>query len=47
MQPYLKILLKDKIEFAKVQFYFLHFTTHNMDEIPVPYVVVSVYSCPI
>jgi hypothetical protein len=44
---YRKILLRDKIEYAEVQFYFLHFTTHDTDEIPVPYAVVSIYSRPI
>ena len=44
---YPKILLREKIEFAEVQFYFLHFTAHDTDEIPVPYAVVSIYSRPI
>ena len=43
----LKILLSNRIEYAKVQFYFLHFTTPDVDETPVPYAVVSVYSRPI
>ena len=30
-----------------MQFYFLHFTADNEDEMPVPYAVVSVYSRPI
>lgn len=44
---YIKILVNGKIEYAEVQFYFLNFATNNADEIPVPYAVVSVYSCPI
>ena len=42
-----KILLRDEIEYAKVQFYFLHFATHDADETPMPYAVVSVYSHPV
>ena len=42
-----KILLRDEIEYAEVQFYFLHFATHDADETPVPYAVVSVYSHPV
>jgi hypothetical protein len=40
-----------KIEYAEVQFYFLHFTADNEDKLPVPSsvpnAVVSVYSCPV
>lgn len=43
----IKILLNDKIEYAEVQFYFLHYTTHNAGEKPTPYAVVSVYSQPV
>lgn len=39
--------MRDKIEYAEVQFYFLHFATHDPDETPVPYAVVSVYSRPV
>jgi hypothetical protein len=39
--------LRDKIEYAEVQFYFLHFATHDPDETPVPYAVVSLYSHPV
>lgn len=42
---YIKILLNDRIEFAEVQFYFLHFASPN--EAPVPYALISMYSRPI
>lgn len=40
----MQIELNGKIEFAEVQFYFLHFTTDEADEKPIPYALVSVYS---
>ena len=42
----MQIELNGKIEFAEVQFYFLHFTTDEADEKPIPYALVSVYSQP-
>ncbi|KAH8987683.1 hypothetical protein EDB86DRAFT_2808718 [Lactarius hatsudake] len=42
-----KIELNGQIEYAEVQFYFLHFTTDNPDDVPLPYALVSVYSRPV
>lgn len=43
---FVKIESNGRIEFAKVQFYFLHFKTNEADETPVPYALVSMYSQP-
>ncbi|KAH9069676.1 hypothetical protein EDB83DRAFT_2221930, partial [Lactarius deliciosus] len=43
----IKIELNGQIEYAEVQFYFLHFTTDNPDNVPLPYALVSVYSRPV
>jgi hypothetical protein len=39
--------LNGLIEYAEVQFYFLHFTTDEASEVPRPYALVSMYSRPI
>jgi hypothetical protein len=43
----MKIDLNGQIEYAEVQFYFLHFTTDEAGEVPRPYALVSMYSRPI
>jgi hypothetical protein len=43
----MKIILNGQIEYAEVQFYFLHFTTDYVNETPLSYALVSVYSRPI
>jgi hypothetical protein len=43
----IKIELNGQIEYAEVQFYFLHFSSDNLDEVPLCYALVSVYSCPV
>ena len=42
-----QIKLNGQIQFAEVQFYFLHFATDEADETPCAYALVSLYSCPI
>ena len=44
---FMKMELNGQIEYAEVQFYFLHFTSDNPDEAPLPYALVSVYSRPV
>ncbi len=43
----MKIELNGQIEYAEVQFYFLHFTSDNTDDPPLPYALVSMYSRPV
>ena len=43
---FVKIESNGRIEFAEVQFYFLHFKTNEADETPIPYALVSMYSQP-
>ncbi|KAF8261939.1 hypothetical protein EI94DRAFT_1705174 [Lactarius quietus] len=42
-----KLDLNGQIEYAEVQFYFLHFTSDDPKVPPIPYALVSVYSCPV
>ncbi|KAH9160375.1 hypothetical protein EDB89DRAFT_1914809 [Lactarius sanguifluus] len=44
---YTKIELNGQIEYAEVQFYFLHFTSDNPEDVPLPYALVSIYSHPV
>lgn len=44
---YMKIELNGQTEYAKIQFYFLHFSINNLEEVPLCYALVSVYSCPV
>ena len=44
---YTKIKLNRQIEYAEVWFYFLSFTSDNLNEAPLSYAMVSVYSRPV
>lgn len=43
----MEIELNGQIEYGEVQFYFLHFTSDNPEDTPLPYALVSVYSRPV
>ena len=43
----MKLSLNGHVEYAEIQFYFLHFTSDDPDEAPLPRALVSVYSHPV
>ena len=43
----MKLSLNGHVEYAEIQFYFLHFTSDDPDEAPLPHALVSVYSRPV
>lgn len=43
----MKLELDGQIEYVEVHFYFLHFTSDNPNDVPIPYALVSVYSRPL
>jgi hypothetical protein len=42
-----KLQLNGQTEYVEVQFYFLHFTSDNPNDMPIPYALVSIYSRPV